>query len=153
MINNNKNNSRVIVSGVFQVSGIAAAMALASSPTWAGDTIEFDNGLTMDWAVTTSYGIGVRTADQSRRLLSVNADDGNRNFDQGGLTTNRVGALGELILRKTTSTQVAVPGDVIQYRIEVANRDARRTSAMPTSATTSPASTPQSVICVSCVST
>ena len=100
MINNNKNNSRVMASSVFQVSGLAAAMALASSPAWAGDTIEFDNGLTMDWAVTTSYGIGVRTADQSRRLMSVNADDGNRNFDQGGLTTNRVGALGELILRK-----------------------------------------------------
>ncbi|HJS12778.1 MAG TPA: hypothetical protein VJ811_16020, partial [Sphingopyxis sp.] len=31
-----------------------------------------------------------------------------------------------LVLRKTTSTQVAVPGDVIQYRIEVANRDPRR---------------------------
>ncbi|ALH80581.1 hypothetical protein AN936_09425 [Sphingopyxis macrogoltabida] len=31
-----------------------------------------------------------------------------------------------LVLRKTTSTQVAVPGDVIQYRIEVANRDTRR---------------------------
>ncbi|WP_447762773.1 hypothetical protein [Sphingopyxis panaciterrae] len=31
-----------------------------------------------------------------------------------------------LVLRKTTSTQVAVPGDVIQYRIEVVNRDARR---------------------------
>ncbi|OWR00944.1 DUF11 domain-containing protein [Sphingopyxis witflariensis] len=33
-----------------------------------------------------------------------------------------------LVLSKTTSTQVAVPGDVIQYRIEVANRDARRTT-------------------------
>lgn len=31
-----------------------------------------------------------------------------------------------LVLRKTTSTQVAVPGDVIQYRIEVANSDTRR---------------------------
>lgn len=39
---------------------------------------------------------------------------------------------GELILRKTTSTQVAVPGDVIQYRIEVANRDARRASGVVT---------------------
>mgnify|MGYP006209838369 CR=1 FL=1 len=83
MINNNKNNSRVMASSVFQVSSLAAAMALVSSPAWAGDTIEFDYGLTMDWAVTTSYGIGVRTADQSRRLLSVNADDGNRNFDTG----------------------------------------------------------------------
>jgi uncharacterized repeat protein (TIGR01451 family) len=37
-----------------------------------------------------------------------------------------------LVLRKTTSTQVAVPGDVIQYRIEVANRDARRTTGAVT---------------------
>lgn len=37
-----------------------------------------------------------------------------------------------LILRKTTSTQVAVPGDVIQYRIEVANRDARRNTGAVT---------------------
>ncbi|WP_188236399.1 DUF11 domain-containing protein [Sphingopyxis sp. LK2115] len=37
-----------------------------------------------------------------------------------------------LVLRKTTSTQVAVPGDVVQYRIEVANRDARRTTGAVT---------------------
>lgn len=37
-----------------------------------------------------------------------------------------------LVLRKTTSTQVAVPGDVIQYRIEVANRDARRNTGAVT---------------------
>lgn len=35
-------------------------------------------------------------------------------------------------LRKTTSTQIAVPGDVVQYRIEVANRDARRTTGVVT---------------------
>lgn len=34
----------------------------------------------------------------------------------------------ELVLRKTTSTQLAVPGDVIQYRVEVLNRDGRRTT-------------------------
>ena len=37
-----------------------------------------------------------------------------------------------LILRKTTSTQIAVPGDVVQYRIEVANRDARRSTGVVT---------------------
>jgi uncharacterized repeat protein (TIGR01451 family) len=37
-----------------------------------------------------------------------------------------------LVLRKTTSTQVAVPGDVIQYRIEVANRDTRRNTGAVT---------------------
>ncbi|MDZ3830973.1 MAG: hypothetical protein U0S50_04040 [Sphingopyxis sp.] len=31
-----------------------------------------------------------------------------------------------LVLRKTASTDVAVPGDIIQYRIEISNRDARR---------------------------
>ena len=35
-------------------------------------------------------------------------------------------------LRKTTSTQTAVPGDVVQYRIEVANADARRTTGVVT---------------------
>ncbi|WP_374524988.1 hypothetical protein [Sphingopyxis sp.] len=37
-----------------------------------------------------------------------------------------------LILRKTTSTQTAVPGDVVQYRIEVTNRDARRSTGAVT---------------------
>ena len=37
-----------------------------------------------------------------------------------------------LTLRKLTSTSVAVPGDVVQYRIEVANRDRRRTTATVT---------------------
>ncbi len=37
-----------------------------------------------------------------------------------------------LILRKTTSTQTAVPGDVVQYRIEVSNRDARRSTGAVT---------------------
>ena len=37
-----------------------------------------------------------------------------------------------LTLRKTTSSAVAVPGDVVQYRIEVANSDNRRTTATVT---------------------
>jgi hypothetical protein len=100
VINKNNNNSTVIGSRAFQVSSLAAAIALVSTPVWAGDTIEFDNGATVDWSVTTSYGIGVRTGGSSDRLLTINADDANRNFDSGSLTTNRVGALGELILRK-----------------------------------------------------
>lgn len=100
MINKNNNNSTVIGSSAFQLSSLAAAVALVSTPVWAGETFEFDNGATIDWSVTTSYGIGVRTGSQSDRLLTVNADDANRNFDSGSLTTNRVGALGEMILRK-----------------------------------------------------
>lgn len=37
-----------------------------------------------------------------------------------------------LVIAKTTSTQVAVPGDVVQYRITVSNRDARRTTGAVT---------------------
>jgi uncharacterized repeat protein (TIGR01451 family) len=37
-----------------------------------------------------------------------------------------------LTLRKTTSTSIAVPGDVVQYRIEISNQDSRRTTATVT---------------------
>ena len=37
-----------------------------------------------------------------------------------------------LVLKKTTSTQVAVPGDVVQYRVEVTNSDTRRTTGAVT---------------------
>ncbi|MBL0916255.1 MAG: hypothetical protein IBJ13_12325, partial [Sphingopyxis sp.] len=43
-----------------------------------------------------------------------------------------------LTLRKTTSTAIGVPGDVVQYRIEVANRDARRTTGAVTVSDTLP---------------
>ena len=99
---NNKNNNKCLVqrSHKVQATGLAVAVALACSPLWAGETIEFDNGATLDWSVTTSYGIGMRLGAPSDRLMGINADDPNRNFDQHSLTTNRVGALGEMILRK-----------------------------------------------------
>ena len=100
MINKNNNKCPGPRPHRYQVSGLAVAVALVSSPVWAGDTIEFDDGTTIDWSVTTSYGIGMRLGNPSDRLMGVNADDPNRNFDQHSLTTNRVGALGEMILRK-----------------------------------------------------
>lgn len=100
MIDNNNKKAHGLGSHGLRLSGLAAAMALASTPALAGETIEFDNGATIDWSVTTSYGVGVRLGKQSDRLMGVNADDANRNFDRGSLTTNRIGALGEMILRK-----------------------------------------------------
>ncbi|MEB0204732.1 DUF1302 domain-containing protein [Pseudomonas sp. CCC3.1] len=95
----NKNNNKC-PAHTFQATGLAVAVALVSSPLWAGDTIEFSDGTTIDWSVTTSYGIGMRLGKPSDRLMGINVDDPNRNFDQHSLTTNRVGALGEMILRK-----------------------------------------------------
>ncbi|WP_175650499.1 DUF1302 domain-containing protein [Pseudomonas sp. Marseille-P9899] len=100
MIDKNNNNAPGLGSRGVQVTHLAAAIALASTQALAGETIEFNNGATIDWSVTTSYGVGVRLGEQSRRLMGVNADDANRNFDRGSLTTNRIGALGEMILRK-----------------------------------------------------
>ncbi|WP_177412184.1 DUF1302 domain-containing protein [Pseudomonas cavernae] len=109
----NKNNKYGTGSGLqsFQVASLAVAIALVSTPAWSGETIEFDNGTTIDWNVTTSYGLGVRLSDQDDALLGAvnsngqlvgafNGDDGNQNFDKGSLTTNRVGALAEMIVRK-----------------------------------------------------
>lgn len=100
MKNNNNSHGSSRDLPKFQIASLAAAIALASAPVWAGETFEFDNGTTIDWSLTTSYGLGVRLENQDRDLLTRNADDGDRNFDKGGLTTNRVGALAEMILRK-----------------------------------------------------
>lgn len=99
---NDKNNNRGTGIGGhgFQAAGLAVAVALAAAPAGAGETIEFDNGTTLDWSVTTSYGVGMRLGKPSDRLMTLNADDANRNFNEGSLTTHRVGALGEMILRK-----------------------------------------------------
>ena len=102
----NKKNPRctALVAQSFPLMGLAAAIAMASAAAQAGETIEFDNGATLDWTITTSYGIGVRTASPDSALIdgatTINSDDGDRNFDKGSLVTNRLGALAELILRK-----------------------------------------------------
>ena len=87
----------------FRRAALAVAVGLGSQApaALAGDTVYFDNGLTMDWSLTTSYGIGMRVDSPDDNLLAdINADDSNRNFDRGSLVTHRASALGEMILRK-----------------------------------------------------
>lgn len=101
-----KNNKNKVIhrgSTGFAVASLAIAIAAASSyDVQAGEQIRFDNGATVDWTLTTSYGIGTRLENADSRLLNgqANADDGNRNFDRNSLITNRFTALGEIILRK-----------------------------------------------------
>ena len=99
MIDNNKKTPGLGVRRL-RLGSLATAVALAATQASAGETIELDDGTTLDWSVTTSYGIGMRLGKPSDRLMGVNADDANRNFNQGSLTTHRIGALGEMILRK-----------------------------------------------------
>lgn len=101
MKNNNKKIMQRSPAG-FAVASLAIAVAaLSSHQAQAGETLRFDNGATLDWSMTTSYGIGMRMEGQDSKLLSqTNSDDGDRNFNKHSLTTNRFTALGELILRQ-----------------------------------------------------
>ena len=102
MKSDNNKNMHMKSSG-FAVASLAVAItALAAGGVQAGESIYFDNGATLDWSVTTSYGLGIRMKDADSSLLEgqPNADDGNRNFDRHSLMTHRVTALGEMILRK-----------------------------------------------------
>ena len=69
MINKNNNKCLGLRPHSVQASGLAVAVALVSSPLWAGDTIEFEDGTTIDWSVTTSYGIGMGLARITRAVL------------------------------------------------------------------------------------
>lgn len=102
MNSNNKNKMHRGSTG-FAVASLAIAVAaFSASGVHAGESFYFDNGATLDWSVTTTYGLGMRMSDPDSDLLQgqANADDGNRNFDRHSLVTHRLTALGELILRK-----------------------------------------------------
>ncbi|MGF6282792.1 DUF1302 domain-containing protein [Pseudomonas silensiensis] len=83
------------------MSAAFVTLALPNISCFAGETINFDNGASMDYTLTANYGIGVRAEKQSRRILNqLNADDSDRNFDRGSLTTNRLSLLIESDLHK-----------------------------------------------------
>ncbi|HEY4665146.1 MAG TPA: DUF1302 family protein [Comamonas sp.] len=76
-----------------------AALMMGMGAVQAGETIDLGDGLNLDWRLNLSYGLGVRVANPSPILAS----DGNRNFDKGSLTANRLGALFESKLSKGSS--------------------------------------------------
>ena len=102
MKSNNKKNMHRESAGLAVASLAVAIAAVSAGAVHAGETFRFDNGATLDWSVTTSYGLGIRMKNADSELLDgqANSDDGNRNFDRHSLMTHRATALGELILRK-----------------------------------------------------
>lgn len=76
-----------------------AALLMGMGSAQAGETIDLGDGLNLDWRLNLSYGLGVRVASPSPILTS----DGDRNFDRGALTANRLGALFESKLSKGSS--------------------------------------------------
>ncbi|MEG2045524.1 MAG: DUF1302 family protein [Comamonas sp.] len=78
---------------------LAALLTLGMTAVQAGETIELGDGLKFDWRLNTSYGVGVRL----ERPSAVLNTDGNKNFDKGSLTANRLGAVFESKLSKGDS--------------------------------------------------
>lgn len=94
----------------FNRSAIALALGvLVSVAAQAGDTIEFENGVNLDWSVTASYNVAMRVAKPDplltgeRYMWAVRYNDGNNNFDQWSLVNNRVSALFQTKISKGDS--------------------------------------------------
>ena len=86
-----------------------ALAAMAASMAHAGDTIEFENGVNLDWSVTASYNVAMRVAKPDplltgeRYMWANRYNDGNNNFDQWSLVNNRASALFQTKLSKGDS--------------------------------------------------
>lgn len=106
---------------------LSAAMLLSALSTGLqAGTYEFGNGAEMEYKLTTSYALSMRTRNPHGALINgpidplqpvvlppgqiagfthpglpttINSDDGNRNFRRGSLINNRGSALGELKFR------------------------------------------------------
>jgi hypothetical protein len=81
----------------------AAVLAVLASLVSVADSagaFEIETGnpdLAVRWDNTVRYNLGVRAQDQDAAIIgNVNADDGDRNFDNGSLVTNRFDVLSEL---------------------------------------------------------
>ena len=89
---------------------LVTSLGLFSAATvQAGDTIEFENGVNLDWSVTASYNVAMRVAKPDPLLTGEQYmwanryNDGNNNFDQYSLVNNRLSALFQAKLSKGDS--------------------------------------------------
>lgn len=74
---------------------VSAAVSIAAAPGAYALSFSPSDEVDIDWDTVVSYGAAWRVESHDEDLLSdINADDGNRNFDQG-LISNRAGFLTE----------------------------------------------------------
>ena len=83
-----------------RVASLAVASALAAAGTAQAFEFPLDNpDLTVRWDNTVRYNLGVRAQSQDAAIVaSPNYDDGDRNFANGSLVTNRLDVLSEFDL-------------------------------------------------------
>ena len=83
-----------------RIAALAVASALAAAGTAQAFEIPLDNpDLAVRWDNTVRYNLGARAQSQDSAILAApNYDDGDRNFSNGSLVTNRVDLLSEFDL-------------------------------------------------------
>lgn len=92
-----------------------SALALLSFSVNAAETIEFENGMKLDWGLSVAYTIGARVESRDKAFTAYKPtptsafyidgrnsiyNDGNNNFDKGSLIANRLSALATAKLSK-----------------------------------------------------
>ncbi len=109
--------------GVAWLNAIGASLGLFLSTGLHARSVEFANGMEVEYKITSSYALAMRTGNPAHALIdgdvdplqpgvappgqligfthtglsmTINTDDGNRNFRRGDLINNRGSALGEL---------------------------------------------------------
>ncbi len=76
------------------VALMGAGLALSALPALAGEAVKFDNGYALDWRVNSTYTLSTRVEDRDPKLAAyAGGNDGNKNFDKGSLTANRLSLL------------------------------------------------------------
>jgi hypothetical protein len=85
--------------GMLQRTVLATAIAAAVTVAGPALAFEIDTGnedVVVRWDNTVRYNLGVRAQKQDSAILgNANADDGDRNFSNGSLVTNRLDVLSE----------------------------------------------------------
>jgi hypothetical protein len=101
---------------LFRVAAISAAVIGAYAASNAALAFEIDTG-NEDWVIrwdnTFRYNLGVRAQKQDPAILgNANADDGDRNFSNGSLVTNRLDVLSEfdVVWQKKYGMRVSAAG-------------------------------------------
>ncbi len=96
-----------------RVASLAVASALAASTAQAFEIPVENSDIQMRWDNTFRYNLGVRAQSQNDAIIkSPNYDDGDRNFSNGSIVTNRLDVLSEFdfVYQKKYGFRVSAAG-------------------------------------------
>lgn len=94
--------------------GVAVLLACAGQSAQAFETIEFQNGARLETRINTTYTLSTRVEDREDLLArNTGGNDGNNNFDQWALSSNRLALLFDGKLSKALAVSGTEIGAVL----------------------------------------